>query len=71
MLSRVRRTENSGELGASMLRKQQGWDATPALQARLLSDRSRFALENSYAFFKTQLRYLPSVKPFPDEPLVE
>lgn len=67
----MRRTENLGKRGVSMLRKQQGWDATLALQARLLSDGSCFALENSYAFFKTQLRYPPSIKPFLDEPLVE
>ena len=53
-----------------MPRKQQGYDTTPALQARLLSDWSHFALENPYALFKTQLN-LPSVKPFLDEPLVE
>lgn len=66
----MRRTENSGELGASVPRKQQGYNTTPALQARLLSDWSHFALENPYALFKTQLN-LPSVKPFLDEPLVE
>ena len=44
---------------------------SPALQARLLSDGSHFALENAHAFFTTQLRYLPSIKPFLDEPLKE